>query len=316
MKECAKVATHLEMFHRIFLSIAESARKPISTIAKNVGHEGRGKRRSTIASYLKMMYECKISLLPCLVLKTFEAPKRKAYFLKKKDKSLFYKTFEALSQRANYTLFLSGDCDYYATSREKIDFDAFDVEIVRESFLYTPLFVKPFGWKNTFSEAIKKVENFNFKKGYLKRETKGILEWSDLDFKIFEKLKDNGRKKFTDVGKSIGVHSTTVKRHFFDTIVLDCEFVHFFFPKGYAYYNKAFFVIDSKYESSLIKAFTLLPCTTYVYPYEKMIGCIIFHRDMNALMTTMETLKIEGYIETFSMYTPLRYKKEKKKKIF
>ncbi len=301
----------LDTYYRIFISISEWARKPISTIAKDIGHTGRGKRRSTVASYLKKMYDLEISWHPHLIMKTFQKPKRKAFFLKKRSQDRIYQTFERLAEQTNYALFLSGECNYYVTSRnEDIDFDEFGVEIVEESMLYTPIFIKPLGWKNDFSEATKKIENFSFKKGYLKRDIQEALKWSDLDFEIFTRMKDNGRKRYSDVAKEIEVHSTTVKRHFMDNILPNCEFVHYFFPMGYKFYNKAFFLIRSEYELSLVRAFRLLPCTTYIFPYEKMMGCIIFHRDMTALMTMIEKLKIEGIIDSFSMFTPLKYEKK------
>jgi len=125
------------------------------------------------------------------------------------------------------------------------------------------------------------------------------LQWDDLDSQIFDLMKDNARKEYTRVAEKTGVTSATIKRRFFNNIVPNCEFAYYFFPKGYKYYNQSFFLIHSRYEKSLVKAFRLLPCTTYIYPFEKGIGCNIFHRNINALLTMMEKLKSEKVIIPF-----------------
>lgn len=254
------------------------------------------------------MYEEQISFYPNIVMKTFEKPKRKSFFLRKKDQEMLFRTFKQLSNYADYILFLSGECNYFVTSKKRdIEFEKYGVEVVQESVLYTPIFTKPLGWKDKFEDAVERIMHFDFKRGYLDRPMQGILEWNDLDFQIFNHFKDNARKKYREVAREINVHQTTVKRRLFSNILPNCKFIHYFFPRGYKYYNQTFFLIHSKYEQSLVKAFYLLPCTTYVYPFEKGIGCNIFHRNINALLTMMEKLKSEKVIDSFSMFTPLRY---------
>jgi len=308
MKDRTILKRHLETYYNIFISISAGARKSISRIAKDIGHTGRGRRRATISKYLQDMYERQITFYPNLLLKTFENPRWKAFFLKKRDEEEVFGTFKRLSGHVSYALFLSGKYDYFITCRENtVDFDQFDVEIVRESVLYTPIFTKPSGWNRTFEDASKKICDLTFEKGYLNRPKSGILQWDDLDCKIFELMKGNARIEYTKVAENTGVTSATVKRRFVTNIVPNCEFAHYFFPKGYKYYNKTFFIIHSRYEESLVKAFHLLPCTTYVYPFEEEIGCNIFHRSINDLMTMMEKLKVEKVIDSFSVFTPLRH---------
>ena len=307
MERRTKLAKRLETYYNIFLSIADGVRKPIYCIAKDIGHTGRGKRRATIAKYVNHMYEEQISFYPNIIMKTFETPKRKAYFLRKRDREMVFQTFKRISNHVNYSLFFSGECDYFVTVRDDIDFEEYDIDIVKESVLYTPLFVKPQGWNISFEDAVKKIMQFTFKKGYIERSMNNVLEWTDLDFEIFKNMQYNARKKYSEVARKVGVHQTTVKRRFMDNIMPNCEFAHYFFPKGYKYYNQSFFLIYSQYEKFLVKAFHLLPCTTYVYPFETGIGCIIFHRNINDLMTMMEKLKEEKVIDSFSSFTPLRH---------
>lgn len=308
MKNRTILKKRTETYYNIFISISNGVRKSISQIAKDVRHTGRGRRRATIFKYLQDMYERQITFYPNLLLKTFENPKWKAFFLKKSDEEEIFGSFKKLSGKVSYALFLSGRYDYFVTCRENtVDFDRFEVEIARESTLYTPVFTKPSGWNRTFEDVAEKICNLTFEKGYLDRPKYSVLRWDDLDFGIFELMKDNAREEYTKVAEKLKVTSATVKRRFVNNVVPHCEFAHYFFPKGYKYYSKTFFLIRSRYEKSLVEAFHLLPCTTYVYPLEEEIGCIIFHRNINDLMTMMEKLKLEKVIDSFSMFTPLRY---------
>ncbi|MGC1121054.1 MAG: hypothetical protein WBA22_08160 [Candidatus Methanofastidiosia archaeon] len=308
MKDRTILEKRLETYHDIFLSIAEWARKSITRIAKDIGHTGRGRRRATISEYLQDMYNRQIIFNPNLLLKTFENPQWKAFFLKNPNEKEVFNTFKKLSSRVSYCLFLSGKYDYFVTCpKDHIDFESLDIDVVSESVLYTPIFTKPSGWNQSLENALQKMSTFPFEKGLLERPVNGTLPWDDLDLRIFDLMKGNARKEYTEVARKTGVTVRTVKTRFLDNIVPHCEFAHYFFPMEYSYYDKTFFIIHSDYEKSLVKAFHLLPCTTYVYPFEEGIGCNIFHKNINDLMTMMEKLKIEKVLDSYSMFVPLRH---------
>lgn len=80
MKNRSKLIT----FHEIFWNIVSDMRIPVSTIAKNMGHTGRGRRRCTISNHLREMYQKGISFNPRIVMKTYKYPKDKCIFVKVK----------------------------------------------------------------------------------------------------------------------------------------------------------------------------------------------------------------------------------------
>ncbi len=305
-----KGRTDLGTYYQIFISIVSSPRISVSEIARHVGHSGRGKRRATISHYLKLMYEYQISLRPNLILKTFEHPKRIAYLCRAKKRNKVGSTFLRLQndKRINYILLISGYSDFFFTTRdENLDIEAYDLEITEKTILYTPIFTIPRGWKDSYEDAARKIMDFDFRKGLLERKTYGILQFSDLDMEIFRLLRVNARRPFTEVGAEVGVFSSTVKDHFLKSVLPHCEVAHYFFPKGYSTYMPNLFRIHSKHETSLSKALENLPCTSYVYPFEKGILLNIFHENINLMMGLMEKMEENEIIDSYVLLTPLHY---------
>jgi hypothetical protein len=306
MKNRSKLAT----FHEIFWNIVSDMRIPISSIAKNMGHTGRGRRRSTISNYVNEMYQKEISFKPRIVMKTYKYPKRKMYFCKKAGVGIapLWKKLKE-DERIQYSLILSGPCDFIIISRDDTLYleKDFGLQIVEESLLYTPIYTLPKGWNISFKTAAKNALDIPFKKGLFTRKIDDILIWTDLTLRIFELMHEDARVSYTDVADKTDVYSSTVRNHLEKYILPRCEIAHFFFPKGYKNYMKNFFRIYTHYEQSLVKAFEKLPCTTYVYPLEEGIAFNVFHEDINMVMTMLEKMRENGFLEDLSLFTPLRY---------
>jgi hypothetical protein len=297
-------------YHNIFLSIVQEHRKSIASIAKSIGHTGRGKRRATVSKYVHEMYDEKISFGPNLVLKTHENPLLKAYLCSTKNKSQLGSIFEKLKndQEIIYVLLGSGNYDFFLTSMSPtLTLESYDLIIHEESILYTPLYTHPHGWNLSFLEASRNVLKTQFKKGLLDRKLNGILDWSNLDMLIFESMRENARKKFTETAEIADVASNTIKNHYYKHVLPNCNIAHYFFPKGYDNYMKNQIRIYSKYEKSLVESFKRLPCTTYVYPFEKGILITLFHENINIVMTLMGKMEERGIIEYYELSTPLWY---------
>lgn len=213
-------------------------------------------------------------------------------------------------KRINYVLLISGLSDFFLTSRdENLDLKRYDLEIVEKSVLYTPIFTIPQGWRLSLEDAVKTLLNLDFEKGMLRRETEGALDWSDLDTRIFELMREDARRPFTEVASETGKYSSTIKDHFYQFVLPQCEVAHYFFPKGYDYYMQNLFRIYTHYEKSLVKALEKLPCTTYVYPLEKGLVLIIFHENINIIMTFIEKMEENGILDGHLLFTPLRHYK-------
>jgi len=292
------------------MNVVKQPRCSITNIAKNIGHTGRGRRRATVSEYLKHMYEYKISLKPNLFLRDFDNTQRKAYLCRKNNRCEIGKTFKMLRQdrKVTYVVFISGLCDFFLTSRDPaLDLTMYDLEVVESSILYSPIFIIPRGWHLPFDKAAQNVLKCQFEDGNLERKSCGILSWKDLDMKIFESMRENVRRPFTEVSEIAGVYSSAIKEHFYKHVLPHCNVAHYFFPKGYDFYMKNQIRIHTKCEKSIVSALKCLPCTTYVYPLEKGLIITLFHENINIAMTLVEKMEENGIIEHYTLYTPLWY---------
>ena len=165
----------------------------------------------------------------------------------------------------------------------------------------------PQGWHLPFDKAAQNVLRYQFEEGNLERESCGILDWKELDMRIFDSMKENVRRPFTEVSEITGVFSSTVKEHFYKHVLPRCNVAHYFFPKGYDFYMKNLIRIHTKCEKSIINALKCLPCTTYVYPLEKGLIITLFHENINITMTFIEKMEENGVIEHYTLFTPLWY---------
>jgi hypothetical protein len=257
------------------------------------------------------MYENKISLKPNLFLKDFGNVNLKAYLCRKQSRSNLGATFNKLKNcgKVNYVLFISGDCDFFLTSRDPaLNLDEYDLEIIESSNLHSPVFTIPSGWNLSFEEASMNVMKCKFEKGNLERNAEGILDWGDLDMRIFELMHEDARRPFTEVARQTGVFSSTIKDHFYKHVLPCCKVAHYFFPKGYDIYMKNLIRIHTDYENSIVHALEKLPSTTYVYPLEKGLLITLFHENINIVMTIIGEMEESGIIERYALFTPLWHK--------
>ncbi|KYK32299.1 MAG: hypothetical protein AYK18_05370 [Theionarchaea archaeon DG-70] len=247
-------------------------------------------------------------------MKTYDNPQRMVYLCKARkasrtcSDSVIEKTFDKLKSdpKISYVVLISGICDFFLSSRDpSLDLTNYNLEIIESSILYSPIYTIPLGWEKSFLNGTRNVLNYNFEEGKLIRESHGILEWNDLHMRIFQLMRKNARRPFTEVGRATGVSSTTIKKHFYENVLPCCEVAHYFFPKGYNYYRQSLFKIETRFEASLVEAFKLLSCTTYVYPFEDSLAVNLFHDNINILMTFMKKMEEKGIIERYAMFTPL-----------
>lgn len=297
----------METYYDIYCLIIDDLRLTSKEMAKKLGHVGRGRSPSTVYKHYQKMLAKGITRNPILVLKSFEKSQSTAFFCRKVTRDNLTSTFSSLckDKRLDYVLFLSGSCDFFITSRKRISFEEYELVVVEESKLFTPIFTIPHEWKLQPNEALDSLLRFNFTEGTIQREVGPPLEWKEVDWKVYEGIKYNGRRDFTKVAREIGVWSKTVQTHFFNQVLPCCTAGHYFFPRGYDSYDKAFLKIQSKYEKDIVGALGRYPCTSYVYPFEKDIVIVFFHNSISKLMETMQKLEEIGIIESYLLFIPL-----------
>ena len=297
---------NLAKYYSLYMKIREIPRFTIKEVSPALQSEGRGQKYSTVSNHVRKLYAQKISLRPNLVLRTYENYLVYAYFLKIKSETItsaFYSLKE--NTKLLYMLLLSGAYDFFVTSEYDLKFENF--KIVKKSISFTPYYTCPQGWNRKMKDSFYSIAESTLSKGKLKREIEDWLPWEDIHFKIYEVMKNNVQMPFSRVADLTGYAQTTIKRYFYKDIVPYCDISHYFFPKGYDHYEKAFIVTRSEYEKGLYEAFSKLPCTTYFFPLEEEIAIILFHESIGDVMFTMRKLEEKDYIENYLLLVPLHW---------
>ncbi len=308
MKKCNR----LNLYYSLFSTIVESPRIMPKGIAKKFNYSGRGRASSTFLRHIDNMYRAGISFEPKLALKPYENVRTFVYFCRKKESKGINATFNQLKEdkRITYTIVLSGS-DFFITSRDSpLDLGTYGLEIWEKSALYTPLYTIPKGWDKPMSVTLENFTNFPFEndgqKNLLDRKTYGVLSWDDLDWKIFHMMKSNVRRKLSTLTQ-IGTNYNTIKNHFLKKVLPSCTIAHYFFPKGYDYYQKLILSLKTQYETGFVNAFERLPCTTVVFPLERNLFVVLFHERMVEMLNAIEKLEEEAIIDDYFLFNPLMH---------
>jgi len=298
----------IDTYYLIYRAIIEKPRIKLKELAKILGLTGRGRTITTAFKYLHRLYEYKISFNPNLILRAYENSYHTAYFLKAQSRDSLSVTFQTLAKdpKISRVMFLSGMYDFFVTSRHSdLNLKKHDVSLCKKTCMYTPQFTVPHGWKNPMRDALISLSSSLLEKGKLEREREDFLPWDDIHWDIFYSMKDNVRIEFTKVAQEVDVTSDTVKKYFYQAVLPYCDISHYFFPKGYDYYDKSFIITHSNYEKDLINSLKKLPCTTYVYPLEEELALILFHEGINDLMRAFQKMEEAGVIEKYLLLVPL-----------
>jgi len=305
MKKCSR----LQLYYTLFCFIVDEPRILPSAIAKKSQYSGRGRSPTTILRHISNMYEQNISQSPRLVLKPFDNCRTIAYLCKKENAKGIKSIFNELrsDKRITYIIMLSGN-EFFITSREEnIHFRSLDLEIVEKSLLYTPIYTIPRGWNVDMNKALETVVHHDFRKGTLPREIYGDLDWQEIDWNIFEVMRANLRTKLSIVRDRIQENYNTIKNHFFKKVLPSCTIAHYFFPRGYDYYQQLILKARSRYEASITEALQRLPCTSYIFPLEHDFLTVLFHEKTDVTLNAIQKLEEIGIIDNYLLFNPLMH---------
>jgi hypothetical protein len=299
----------LEKYYDLFTLVAENPRIMPKGIRKKLGYSGRGKANSTILYHLQNMYEKKISIEPRLTLRPFMNYQKYAYICRRDTErnllSLVHKIDE--DPEITYALCLSSSDFFLISYNENLSLERYELVLRERAKIFTPLFPIPKNWKLSMGDAFDKFIRYPFEKGKLERDVSGSLEWSYLDWTIFQTMRGNVRMKFAKVAEFSKSTSKTVKDHFYKHVLPNCVLINYFFPKGFNNYKHCFLRISSEYEISIINALSLLPCTSYVYPVDNSIILILFHESIEMVLKVLEKMEKMAILDGYLMYNPLAY---------
>ena len=297
------------LYFDLFSLIVDEPRIPPKGIATHMNMYYKPRSAFVYTQHLQTMYENGISKAPEITLKPYLGAEIAAYFCRKTDEKNLYTMFIDLyrDKRVLYVVLLSG-CDFLFTTRNKeIEYDLhqYDLEVVKASNIYTPVYTIPKGWNLSMDDAITNVMDYDFKKGLLERKVYRGLGWSALDWDIYHLMRPNIREKFIVISKKTGVFLSTVKRHFYNKILPKCVVIHRFFPKGFNNYLQMVLRIRSRYERAIAESLKELPCSNIVFPLESELIIFLYHENTRKILKMIQKMEEIGVIDTYRLYNPL-----------
>lgn len=256
MKERKKI----NVYHSLFTQVVKDPRAKCKDMAIAMGRVNRGQTISSVSRQLHNMYKDKVSFKPRLVLGNYKEHEIRGFFCKKGENIGIAKAFsnlikKTLKSEISLGMWLSGQYDFLVMTRKpEINLSSAGIEIEEEILIYEPIYTIPGGWENSMSVCVKNFLKSEFKKGKLERSERGILQWEQLQWDVYNNMYPNLRAPFKRVAKKIGVSQQTVSYNLNRKIIPCCVVANFFFPFGYKFYEKILLRIDTEYEESIVKA--------------------------------------------------------------
>ncbi|MBU7018314.1 MAG: hypothetical protein HXS44_12460 [Theionarchaea archaeon] len=161
-----------------------------------------------------------------------------------------------------------------------------------------------------FNGSLNALENFarsDFRKGTIKRELYGNLDWSELEWNIYNVSRSDARLKVSTVKRQTAASYNTTKKHFYDKVLPSCIIAHYFFPKGYPLHQQLVLKLNSKYEEGIVNGLQKLLCTSYIFPLEKSLFIALFHENTNFTLDIIQKLEERAIIDDYLLFNPLTY---------
>ncbi len=302
----------IEIFHLLFMETVRDPRATATNMAITLGRTGRGQTVSSATRQLYNMYKEKVSFPPRMILKNYEGYEFHAFFCRKKGRGLANIFFElyrkTIRSEISMTMCLAGNYDFFIMSRSRdINFKQLHLEVVKESKIFDPFATVPTGWNSDLKECRKRVLRTTFSPSKLKRKCHGELDWKKLQWTVYWDMHSNLRTSYKSVAEKAQVYSDTVKYNLYKKVLPSCTIWNYFFPKGYDNYDKLLVKFKSEYENDLMKAFSKLPCTSYIYPLKDEVTLILFHDDVRQIFFLTKKLEENEIVDDILLSVPLAH---------
>jgi hypothetical protein len=128
--------------------------------------------------------------------------------------------------------------------------------------------------------------------------------WDDLDWKVFNRMRDPTRS-FGKVGGELRMTWMTVRKHF-QKIIKDCDIWLSFYPKGEKTYPEAILTFKTKYEANLKSELEKIDRTSFMYKFNETI-ILYLHYDTYKDLKTFEILKKERKMRELQFSRPIAW---------
>jgi hypothetical protein len=135
-----------------------------------------------------------------------------------------------------------------------------------------------------------------------------ILDWDEVDWKLFEILSPDVRIKYSDISKQIGLEWRTIKTRFENKILPSCDIATYLFPNGQHRYQQLYLYFKTDFIGNFIRRLNYMQTTTYFLAFEKnTVGIFMFPENMNNILKVFKKLEKEGIIDDFRHFLPLTW---------
>lgn len=269
-----------------------------------------GTVRNTAASYKKKAYLNQILFPPQLRLKMFAEVKEDVYALKVRRP---FRVFENLKCNTNivYSEVGKGIFDLIITASLPLDLSAIPVtEVVFEGCRsdYIVPFVPDIDSKTSLRWMLQKVEGNHLPSllevVYPHRE----IIWTNREWDIFQLLRYDASRKYTEIATQIPMHSATFSRSL-ERIIANTICYTPYYPCGFKSYVKWTLLFRSLYDQFLIDLLSCLPCTTVIY---KVTDWLVAHVKVDVNLSEdylhlFYGLEDQGYVDVFDVASPAVY---------
>lgn len=294
-----------DLYRGVYEAYTDNFRIKLHELADSLGVV-----RNTASSYLGRAYHNGIVFPPQLRLKMFSEVKEHVYALKVHDE---FRTYEAL--KSNPHIFSmevgKGIFDLLIIMSLPLDLEEIPVrEVVfsGERSDYIIPFVPDIDSRTSLEWMKKRGKEppmpSSLEVTYRGRE----IIWSNRDWDIFQQLRYDASRTYTEIARKIPLHSDTFAGSL-DRILANTIWYVPYYPKGHESYMSWTLIFKSEYELFLIDLLSCLPCTTVLY---KVAGWLVAHvkvdgRYSGSFLRFFSQLEDQRYIDTFDMGFPAVY---------
>jgi hypothetical protein len=174
--------------------------------------------------------------------------------------------------------------------------------------LYYQAFTKAHGYDKKEKRNLKMLEFSPKAKPRALDVSSSVLEWDEIDWRIFGLLSPDMRMKYSDIGKCIGLGWRPVKARVENNVMPSCHTATYLFPHGQQNYQQFYLQFKTEFRGNFLRKLDYMKTTTYFLAFGKnTIGIFMFPRNMNNVLIVFKKLEKEGIIQDLRYFMPLAW---------
>lgn len=276
-----------EKYRRIYELFFETPRIPENSITKTVGGNS-----FTTKNRVKEATEKGYVSFPQIRKRSYANTKEYICFLRRKNAFQLFKQF-ITDDRFNYHAQITGFCDLWLKSRERIDIGDSLIEGYSSDFYVS---CAPHqSWDISIQKMKKKVKTFD-KKEYtpqeiIKTRWDEYVDWPPEYDVLFTYFKYNVRNPITPVMKEHHIPSDTISQ-FLEDLPRLCTISVAYYPETIFAYDPYLYLVETDYEDFIIELFSELPTTSMYFKVGNNLFILLYtKRELVRVVNNHEELE-------------------------